>query len=313
MDKFLLATYLIKIQNNSKEDQIINRFNSSTDFFDYFQTYLADIYQNIVKTTDSTNRVPLHLTLDSPPIVDIEDRSIYGFFSAGISGEEYNVLDPETREQVAAIKRNHAAFRELFFYIKVPKEKDYASLILQRKAKFGIKTVFAKTLNNHFRAKGFQDNYIFVNNVVHGRIYKRMMEHGKLKKVHLIKRKLPHSIQEYYENGQLDYQVKGVLKTSMVSAQGLPHAYKDFINQLFENPNAERIEIVENDFDEVEFELELNGKKKTFYVINKHRIQPDIDVSSELEYEENGQVKLESLVAQSQELIRDLIELRVNI
>ena len=98
----------------------------------------------------------------------------------------------------------------------------------------------------------------------------------------------------------------------MVSSTGLPQNYKNFVDYLFTHQDKERIEIVDNEFDEVEFELELNGKKKTFYVMNKSRIQPDIDVSSELEYNEDGSVKIESLISQSEELIRDLIELRIS-
>ncbi len=79
MEKFLLSTYLLKIKK-SKNDQILSRFNESEDFFNYFQIYLSDIFSNIVKTTDSTNRIPLHLTLDGQPIIDNENRAIYGFF-----------------------------------------------------------------------------------------------------------------------------------------------------------------------------------------------------------------------------------------
>lgn len=311
MEKFLLSTYLIKIQNKSKNDQILSRFNETEDFFNYFQIYLNDIFKSIVKTSDSKNSVPLHLTLDSIPTVDIEKRTIYGYFSAGISGEQYNVLDPETRERVAEIKKNHAAFRELFFYVKIPKNKDFASLILQRKSKFGIKTVLLKTLNNHFREKGYLDYYLFINNIVHGRVYRQMMDNGKLKKVDLIKRRLPNSIEEYFENGNNSQQIPGVLKTSMVSSTGLPQNYKKFVDYLFTHQDKERIEIVDTEFDEVEFELELNGKKKTFYVMNKSRIQPDIDVSSELVYNIDGSANIESLIAQSEELIKDLIELRI--
>lgn len=312
MEKFLLSTYLIKIQNKSKNDQILSRFNETEDFYNYFQTYLNDIFQNIVKTSDSKNSIPLHLTLNTLPTPDDDNRSIYGYFSVGISGEEYNILDTETRERVAEVKKNHAAFRELFFYVKIPKNKDYASLILQRKSKFGVKMVLLKTLNNHFKQKGYLDNYIFINNIIHGRVYRKMMDNGKLKKVDLIKRRLPNSIEEYFENGNIDQQIPGVLKTSMVSSTGLPQNYKDFVDYLFTHQDKERIEIVDNEFDEVEFELELNGKKKTFYVMNKSRIQPDIDVSSELEYNEDGSVKIESLISQSEELIRDLIELRIS-
>ncbi|MFB9109128.1 hypothetical protein [Flavobacterium gyeonganense] len=139
-----------------------------------------------------------------------------------------------------------------------------------------------------------------------------MMDYGKLKKVNLIKRRLPNSIQEYYENGNLDQQIPGILKTSMISSTGLPQNYKNFVDYLFTHENKERIEVVDNDFDEVEFELELNGKTKTFYVVHKNKIQPDIDVSGDLEYDENGIAKIESLTRQSEELIRELIELRIN-
>lgn len=312
MEKFLLSTYLVKIKK-SKNDQILSRFNETEDFFNYFKLYLDDILQNIVKTSDKNNTTPLHLTLDNIPTINIKKRCIYGYFSAGIGGEEYNILDPETKIRVAEIKKNHAAFRDLFFYIKIPKNKDYASLILQRKARFGIKTVVLKTLNNHFKSKGYADYFIFINNIVHGRVYRRMMDEGKLKKVDLIKRSLPASIEEYYENGMIDQQVKGQLVTSMVSATGLPQLYKRLIDNLFTNYDNKRIEIVDQEFDEVEFQLELNGKNKTFYVANKNRIQPDIDVSQQLKYDKDGRATISSLVKQSEELISDLIELKINV
>lgn len=313
MEKILLSTYLIKIQDREKNDQILSHFNGIDDFFQIFENYLNSIFQNILATADLRQTTALHLTLDAPPTVDIENRRIYGYFSTGVSGEQYQIMDVETREEVLNVEKNHAAFRNIFFYIKMPTVRDYGALILQRKARFGIKTVFKKTINQYIKEQGYQNYTVLVNNIVHGRVYRKMITEGKLKKIDFIKRRIPSSIEEYYRNGGTPEQIPGTLKTSMIStsAGSLPQNFKRLIDNLFTNPDRQRIEIegVDEDFDEVEFELELNGKRKTFYVMHRNRIQPDVDVTSQIEFTEQGQPTLESLIQQSEELITDIIEL----
>jgi hypothetical protein len=315
MDKILLSTYLLKIQDRQKNDQILSHFNGTDDFFRIFENYLNSIFENILATVDTRKTTALHLTLDAPPTVDIENRRIYGHFSTGVSGEQYQIKDVETREDVLDVQRNHAAFRNIFFYAKMPTQRDNGALILQRKAKFGIKTVFKKTVNQYIREQGYQNYTVLVNNIVHGRVYRRMITDGNLKKIDFIKRRIPSSIEEYYRNGGTPEQIPGTLKTSMLSSSlgSLPQNFKMFVDNLFTNPDRERIEIegVDEDFDEVEFELELNGKRKTFYVMHRNKIQPDVDVTSQIEFTEQGEPTLESLIQQSEELITDIIELRL--
>ncbi|MDY8137287.1 hypothetical protein [Aquimarina sp. 2201CG5-10] len=314
MDKILLSTYLIKIQDRQKNDQVLSHFNGTDDFFRVFENYLNSIFENILATADTRQTTALHLTLEAPPTVDIENRRIYGHFSTGVSGEQYQIRDVETREEVLDVQRNHAAFRNIFFYIKMPTQRDNGVLILQRKAKFGIKTVFKKTINQYIREQGYQNYTVLVNNVVHGRVYRRMITDGNLKKVDFIKRRIPSSIEEYYRNNGTPEQIPGTLKTSMLSSTGsLPQNFKNFVDNLFTNPDRERIEIdgIDEDFDEVEFELELNGKRKTFYVMHRNRIQPDVDVTSQIEFSEQGEPLIESLIQQSEELITDIIDLRL--
>lgn len=313
MEKILLSTYLIKIQDRQRNDQILSHFNGTDDFFQVFQNYLNSIFENILATADIRETTALHLTLDEPPTVNEENRSIYGFFSTGVSGEQYQIRDVETREEVLAVQRNHAAFRNIFFYLKMPTQRDSGALILQRKAKFGIKTIFRRTVNQYIREQGYQNNKVLINNIVHGRVYRRMIREGNLKKVELIKKRIPSSIEEYYRNGATPEQIPGTLKTSMLSPTSLPDNFKRFVDNLFTNPDRERIEIegIDEEFDEVEFELELNGKKKTFYVMQKHRIQPTIDVTSEIQFTAQGEPTLDSLINQSEELVRDIIELRL--
>lgn len=313
MPKVLLSTYLIKIQDRDHNDQILSHFNGADDFYNIFHNYLMFIFENVSNASSLGQNTLLHLTLDSPPIVDNENRRIYGYFSSGVSGEEYKIRDIDSSEEVLEVQRNHAAFRNIFFYIQIPTQRNTGALILQRKAKFGIKTLFKNTINRFVRQQGYLNYRVLVNNVLHGRVYRRMLNHGNLKKIEFIKRMIPSSIEDYYSNDGNVREIPGTLKTVMSVSSGLPDSFKRFVDGVFSNPDRERIEIegIDEDFDEIEFELELNGKKKTFYVQNKHRIQPDVDVAGHIDYDENGEPLLESLVEQSEELVRDIIELRL--
>jgi hypothetical protein len=311
MSKILLSTYVLKIVDNNKNIQILSRFNGSDDFFRIIENYLNAIFTNIRPESDNSETTTLHLTLDTPPVIDIENRRIYGYFSSGVSGDEYQIRDLDTQDPLLKVKRNHAAFRNLFFYFQIPNGKNQGALILQRKAKYGIKTIFRRTINNYIREQGYQIYRVEVNNLLHGRVYERMIQHGKLKKVEFIKKRIPATLEEYFENDGNPIEIPGTLRTSMSSGTSLPQSYRNLVDSLFRDTNQERIEIngIDEEFDELEFELELNGKKKTFYVTNKHRIQPDIDVTNQLEYDENDTPTIESLLIQCEELVQDIINI----
>ena len=112
MEKILLSTYLIKIQDRQGNDQTLSHINGTDDFYQTFQNYLNSIFQNILATTDTRETTALHLTLDELPTIDEENRSIYGFFSTGVSGEQYQIRDVETREEVLKIQ-----LLEWFFWL----------------------------------------------------------------------------------------------------------------------------------------------------------------------------------------------------
>lgn len=311
MSKILLSTYVIKILDNQRNEQILSHFNGTDDFLRLFENYLNTIYTNIRAESDSSETTTLHLTLESPPVLDVANRRIYGFFSSGVSGEEYQIRDLETQDNLLNVERTHAAFRNLFFYVQIPNGRNRGALILQRKAKYGIKTIFKKTIYRYLKENGYLIYQVEVSNILHGQVYRRMIEYGNLKRVDLIKKRIPSTIEEYYANNGNPLLIPGTLKTSMSSSTSLPSAYRNLVDRLFRRSNRERIELngIDEEFDEIEFELELNGKKKTFYIANKQRIQPDVDVTNQLDYDSNQVPTIESLIRQCEELVEDIIEI----
>ncbi len=315
MERILLSTYTIRIKDSLNNEQLLGSFNGSNDFYQIVLEYLDVILKNVNEySSEDDSEGKLHLTLEAMPIADPVERSIYGYFSSGVSGENYKIKDLSTQKSVFNVDRTkHGAFRNVFFYFVLPSGKKTGSLVLQRKSKFGVKTVVAKTLNKFIKGKGFTKYKIEVNNVLHGKVYNKMMDTGVLKKVEFIRKRIPADIEIYYKNNEELETVKGTFKTSMLSASGLPSKFKHFIHKLYSSPNRERIEIpgVSDNFDEIEFELELNGKKKTFYIQKRSKVQPDVDVTTDLAYDNEGIPTSESLVKQAKELINDITNIDV--
>lgn len=309
MEKILLSTFTVKVTRD-KADLMLSLFNGQDDFFKFSQDFFKEIFQTIQRNTDINDSTIIHLSLDEYPTVDLQKRCIYGYLSSGIGGEDYKIKDTLTNQEIFKVKRNHAAFRDVFFYLQIPKNKTSGALILQRKSKFGVKTVFSKGINQFAKKLGFQGYYIQINNIIHGKVYQKMIQEGNLKRIEFIKRKIPKDIATFYSSGGQVDCIPGILKTTM-SASRLPENFKYFVDKLFNPSNNERIEIkdIDNDFEEIEFELELNGKRKTFYVVHRNKIQPDIDVSNDISYDADGLPTLESLVKQSESLIQEVIHL----
>jgi len=314
-ERIFLSTFVVKVLDRNKHEQILSRFNETEDFFNTFCQFTEEIFVHMERQADLSNTSTLHLTLDAPAIVNSAERRIYGFFSSGVSGEKFIIRDIFTNETELEVEPDiHGSFRELFFYLVVPRDRHIGYLILQRKSKFGIKTNLKRSLNRYIRDRGFLNYSVEINNLLNSQVYERMMQLGSLKKIDFIKRKIPNSAEEYLNNNGNTYNTNGTLRVSISTNSGLSDFWKNFVGRHFRNHNDNtRIEIGGDDgaLDEMEFELELSGKKKTFHVVNHQRTQPDIDVTSNLDFE-NNEPTIASLIRESQSLIDDMLEVRLN-
>lgn len=311
-EKILLATYVVKIVDNNKNQQMLSYFNGSDDFLSTFESFTEYIYENVNQLPDLSGRRTIHLTLEEPAAKEEDNRCIYGFFSSGVSGERYKVVDTTTNETELNVDTHHAAFRNVFFYFYVPRNRNVGYLILQRKASFGIKTKLLPAINSYIRQEGYQIYRVLINNLVHNSVYTRMMRDGNLKKVELVKRRIPRSLEDYIQNNEEPEELKGTFKSSFTSRTSLPQNWKDYIDRVFKQHNTEHatldVDGLDDSYSDLEFELELNGKKKTFYVVNRQRIQPDVDVTRNIDIQD-GEPTIDSLKEQAIELINDMLDI----
>lgn len=311
-ERILLATYVVKIFDNNKNQQVLSHFNGTNDFLDVFRQFTEYIFENVNQLRDLSGERLIYLTLESPAEINEENRCIYGYFSSGVGGEKYKLVNTNTNETAMDVDTFHAAFRNVFFYFFVPTNRNIGYLILQRKQHFGIKTKLIPAINSYIKQEGYQNYRVHINNLVHNSVYNRMMQRGNLKKVELVKRRIPRSLESYIEGNEEVEEIKGTFRSSFSSRTSLPQNWKDYIDRIFNQHDTENstLEIpgLDDNVQDIEFQLELNGKKKTFYVVNRQRIQPDIDVTRNIEFIED-EPTLESLKEQAIELINDMLEI----
>lgn len=317
-EKIFLSTYSIRIKDKKDGQLRLQNFNEEDDFFDVFIDYCMSIHKEISIKTDKKTGFKQKFTIDNleTDLVEVKDeRTIYGYFNVGISGDKFDVGNNETGETEFKVKPNlHTSYKKLFFLLYLPKTKSTGYLILQRKSKFGIKTRFLETIKSYFRDKWKFQYKVSLSNRMPKQIFDNMMKRGDLKQLSFIKESLPGSLQDFLMNRNSPQNNDGILTKSMRAKTKLPDEWKESIFNWYHGITDSRsmIDIPESDtsYDEISYSLNLNGKETTFYVKNKHRIRPDIDVTENLEFGEDNEPTVESLVKESKELIDMVLELK---
>jgi hypothetical protein len=126
-----------------------------------------------------------------------------------------------------------------------------------------------------------------------------MMKEGNLKRVDLIKNKIPFSVEEFVKNGSDPGEIKGKQRISFSSYGTLPQQWKEDILGFFRIP-TNRDATLElsglDEYEDLEFELELHGKRKRYYVKKQYKIQPDVDVTNSIIFGANGDPSIDSLI-----------------
>jgi hypothetical protein len=309
--KILFATYQIRIKNNKRDYQFLDRFNGEDDFFNTFKTYTEHIFEN-TKTLVSKN-IKKKFTLREPCTINETDRTLFGYFNAGLTGEKKTIKNDEIPEEGEfKQEKYHSSYQPVFFYIYIPKGKKEAHLILQKEVNFGIKTNLKNTLIEYVLSLGYLDNRIEFSATLHHSVYKKMMEYGKLKRIELITKRIPSTPEDL--NSPTKYSKSGRFVTSLSSNTDLGDVYKTWITGLnVSGDKHKQVEIREmNDtVDEVEFELELDGSTKKFYVADTRKPMPYIDVTDNLEFDDTEEPTKDSLIKKAEELIKEMINPKI--
>jgi len=308
MERLVFATIAVKIKERG-EFRKLSRFGDNHDLYEILIQFFAEIFNGDLKTEEFEGRKKFHLRLEEPFTEASDDRCLYGFLSSGVSGDEYKIIDLESNEKKADVTFKDGAFRDVFFYFEIPTNKQTGYLVIQRKGNFGAKVAVEKSLKKYFKQEQFKGFSVFFNNIVSGQVYERMMKFGDLLRVDLIKKTMPNNLEDYVKNGYEPNQRAGKTKVRL-SSDKLPEFWKTYLNKIYKAKGntsiVYEVDSIDSRYEEIEFQLEYNGKKKTFYVKQQFRIQPDIDVTQEYREKYGTILEKHKLAQLAKETIEDI-------
>jgi len=199
----------------------------------------------------------------------------------------------------------HAKMAPIYFYLKIPKNRKFEYLVIEKKGNYGIKQLFSESINDFFY-KNAIDLKISFNNFLVSSVFQKIISQGVIKEIEFVKHELPNDLTDLLDKGHTTKQISGKFKKVFIAPSGFP--IKSLLNKLYwRSGRTDMVEIPEIDekYNEVSFEISYNGSKKTIFMKNIGQNTPDFNVTDELEYE-NGRPTIESLVRQTEILIHDM-------
>lgn len=321
-DKILLSTYVINIEEK-KVPQKLNQLVENQNFLDIFEFFCTNIMKQpfIPKArgrfTDKSLTIPSSEILKGmlPFTIKEKDRAMYGYFQAGTGGDNFDIMNSATNAREFAVQsKKHISTKNIFYYLHVPENSTEGYLILQKIRNFGIKTDLTNALQVRLKnllPKGF---IVQIYNRVPYDLYQEMIKYGTLKKVEFIKNSIPASMKDFVSNNKKARRVKGSMTHTLKARGGFAPEWLKTAGDILKGTRTsnQRIDFLEEEesFDEISFEIELDGKKKTFHAINQQKVQPSVDVTESITLDDNNIPTLDSLIKISKELIEDITKLQ---
>lgn len=291
-------------ESYSREDINFTKYEFENKFEDFLKYRENNHYLNNkkpkLKKTLKINNTNINI------IKGISATIFYGEILTGLSGEKGEVIDDKSGDPLYTMDENHAKLSPIFFYLKIPKNRNFAYLVLERKGNYGIKELFGESINDYLN-KIDKNTKLAINNFLVAKVFEKIISMGVVKEMEFIRHELPNELSELYDVPHKTNQMRGKVKRSYTSATGFP--VKNLLTRLFNYSGySEMIEIPEMNekFDEVSFELEYNGSKKTFFMKHIGQNAPDYNVTDSLKYNMDGRPTITSILFQTEILIHDM-------
>lgn len=310
--RIYLSTYIFELRSKRKSEKLfLSKLDGTTDFFDVFCNFITSLGNDpFGEDVDKERHFQKNLELapDRDQHYSKETREVYGFLSSGINGEKSRISDTESGEDVFYMDRKHARMVDTYYHIRIPEDRKFAYLILQRHGGFGIKKLFEKALQD-FLNKSKLNMQVDMSNFLVSRIFNKMLNEGRITEMSFIKNYIPDNIEDLYDKGEK--RVVGKTKTIICTERGLPLPVKGFAYNLYMRDKSEgaiKVSQLYDQYDEVDFEIEYQGSKKTIHMSNVGKSLPDYDVTDSISFDYNDLPTVSSLKAQADILINDMIQ-----
>lgn len=267
----------------------MNDFSNGTDFLKFVETTIANwAYKpakdkSIVLDEDKQKVVRL-----IPGTMKILGRHVLSMIETGDYGEISNIIDTDTGEVKYIKTEKDADVLPFFIMFYVPENAKSALMISQRYKQFGATSIVLDTIKKEFRTK-FPHVQMEISSLKSTALSNRFLSSGNLKKI-TFKCFNPRVLSGFPNIEGLNAN-EYTLEYSIVSKRGkkIPGS---ILNLFRKNVDASKtishlIEIPYYEYNDVAFDLRLNGHYRTLKASDIESLGSFFDISDDVEFGDN--------------------------
>lgn len=318
--KILFAIYAIRIKSR-KEKGVIKLGEGKIDFYTVFKDYFDDIFKSPQILETQKNSKDEDIPTKKLTLLNAEGyraseakRDIVGEFYLGTTDSSVDVLDFESNEPLFsdAEKQNVGYYRRFFFYLYIPKSKTVGYIVIRKVGVHGMKGDFERGVRSWLKEKGYSElGYSFtLNQITSSVILEKLLKTRPMYEFKIIKNTVPASPETTFKKDEKSKELHGKFEVAWRSPLDLGAKFKDLVRTFMKGTNISKIiELgtgIDQEFDELEYQLEIGGKTKKFSLYKEAKMRSDRNVTDDIKYIGASNVPVfESLIVVAKEMVKD--------
>lgn len=311
MNSYSLSVYQITINKHLKKDDLENlsNFDGGKDFLNLvdtmFYSWRDNLIQKVVKDAENKKVSRLRKDANGGWIYHRHQTYIDGIIESGEYGTQEEIINIETGEAKYTKTKDDAALVPFYFmmYIEPNTEKGY--LILERIGNIGIYSVLERSIRE-FIAPQMSERFTLcvVPYLVPQVLEMNLAAVGGAKKVVL--RGVDSS---QFKDMKADNNFSGCsTEVSFIAPKNkFIQQVKDVIQSLKGKREDEPYKVNNIECQDVAFELDINGSRRTISVAKMTSIGMNIDITKQVHNDVTGYPSYQSLFDQANIIISYLI------
>ncbi|WP_040682565.1 hypothetical protein [Methanobrevibacter boviskoreani] len=239
----------------------------------------------------------------------VKSNIFYGEFLYGTYGAEHPVKNIHNNEEETKINKDQSVLSPYYFYIEIPPNTTKGLLILENKNNDGIKGLFEGWFGEFVKKCTYTNFLLELQSFMPEKIIETYINQGTLKKIRFVSYKLPTDKLDLLNGFEPD---EGYAELKFqINKEKRKHLTKK-LQKLIKNEcneSEEYLNIMNNDLktDDIKFEIELRGSKRTFSINNLKNAVPARDITDELEEGKDGHRTFESINNKGKEYANDIL------
>lgn len=305
-----LSVYEIKLRKPRQKEEYykVNDFCNGTDLLTFLQTtianwaYLPSKDKAIVVDKDKQKVVRL-----VPKTMKILGRNVMSMIETGDYGVISNIIDTETGETKYTKRAQDADVLPFFIMFYVPENRSSAIMISQRYKQFGATSIVIDSVRKEFMAK-HPDVFMEIDSLKSATLSDKYLSSGRLKRITFkcFDSKILNSSMNIEALNSNEY----TLEYSIVSRRGkmIPATLLNMFrpNRDSSKSVAQLIKIPYYEYNEISFDLSLNGHNRTLKASDIESLGSFFDITKDVEMGENRLPTYDSIQKVALDILNDI-------